>query len=665
MNPKHIRVWLLVLVCAGATGACGDDDGGGDDDDGGGAAARCGDGRVNGDEQCDRLDLGGSECSSAGEFTGGELACADDCTFDTSGCTAADDCGNGVIDGDEQCDGTELGGMTCSAIDGFDSGELACADDCTFDTSACEAPVSPSDRIQDARDAADGDGLSLPIEGALVTYVKPVLGNDPAGFFIQAEQAGPALFVAVDAATLDPVPAAGDTVSFTITAKTTQDGQPRATALADVTIDAIGGDVAALVQDIGAATNLLDPIAGFDSELVAMDATIVADFGFAGSGAEAANIATEGLPEAGEIHPRFRLDAALRDSLDLASGCVVRIGPTPLWRFQDTAQPSIWAGGEVAIQSCTPPRVVSVVAPASTIAIVTFDRRIDPGSVEPADFAFTNGLSATAAAVDANNGRQINLTTTAQTTGTTYTLTVTDVTDLVPTPIDPAANTGDFTGFGSAEAICDDNTDNDNDGELDCFDSDCALAAACDFASQLYLWEIDPDQTGTDTAEFVEVVNKTGVSVDLADQGWYVLLVNGNGEAIYGAFSLLGPGGGGTIAPDDVWVVGSAGLPGDNQEVLASLQNGTDGVLLVRCDDCTGADDFGSEVQLGTGTTFASASGQTATKMDAIVYGPDDDPELRGVLNVTEQFMDTPAGSLQRTFIGGWLLGPTTPGDFD
>src|SRR5688572_31204334 len=40
---------------------------------------------------------------------GGTLTCAD-CQFDTSGCY---DCGDGVINGAEACDGASLGGETC------------------------------------------------------------------------------------------------------------------------------------------------------------------------------------------------------------------------------------------------------------------------------------------------------------------------------------------------------------------------------------------------------------------------------------------------------------------------------------------------------------------------------------------------------------------------
>src|SRR5262249_7036592 len=45
-------------------------------------------------------------------------------------------CGNGTIDGTEQCDGTMLGTGTC-VTEGFTTGTLACLSDCTYDTMGC------------------------------------------------------------------------------------------------------------------------------------------------------------------------------------------------------------------------------------------------------------------------------------------------------------------------------------------------------------------------------------------------------------------------------------------------------------------------------------------------------------------------------------------------
>ena len=98
----------------------------------------CGDGSVDPGEACDGADLGGQTCQALG-FDGGILACNAGCDFDTSGCTNQPPppvCGNGVLEPGEECDGSDLGGQTCSDF-GFDQGSLACTGQCTIDTSDC------------------------------------------------------------------------------------------------------------------------------------------------------------------------------------------------------------------------------------------------------------------------------------------------------------------------------------------------------------------------------------------------------------------------------------------------------------------------------------------------------------------------------------------------
>lgn len=48
-----------------------------------------------------------------------------------------DGCGNGLINDGEQCDGSNLNGQSCSTLN-FDSGNLTCNPDCTFNITACE-----------------------------------------------------------------------------------------------------------------------------------------------------------------------------------------------------------------------------------------------------------------------------------------------------------------------------------------------------------------------------------------------------------------------------------------------------------------------------------------------------------------------------------------------
>ena len=96
---------------------------------------RCGDGIVDfsSGEDCEEDDLGPVEpsCQDFG-FHYGEVRCNSNCRYDTSGCSET--CGDGVINGMEQCDGADLNGTTCSSLNYY-GGELACSSLCTFDTS--------------------------------------------------------------------------------------------------------------------------------------------------------------------------------------------------------------------------------------------------------------------------------------------------------------------------------------------------------------------------------------------------------------------------------------------------------------------------------------------------------------------------------------------------
>jgi hypothetical protein len=93
---------------------------------------------LNGDEVCEGADLGVSDCEMEG-FDGGNLACAADCTYDTSDCSM---CGDGFANGFEPCDGADLGGETCASL-GLDGGTLACTAGCTYDFSMCDIAGIP------------------------------------------------------------------------------------------------------------------------------------------------------------------------------------------------------------------------------------------------------------------------------------------------------------------------------------------------------------------------------------------------------------------------------------------------------------------------------------------------------------------------------------------
>ncbi len=98
----------------------------------------CGDRQIDPGEDCDTLPMDGkglwTTCEELfGRNFSGEVVCGDDCTMDTSMCF---ECGNGVIEGLEDCDGARLGGTTCEDL-GEPPGTLGCTEQCTFDPSGC------------------------------------------------------------------------------------------------------------------------------------------------------------------------------------------------------------------------------------------------------------------------------------------------------------------------------------------------------------------------------------------------------------------------------------------------------------------------------------------------------------------------------------------------
>ena len=123
---------------------------------------RCGDGAIQRSyEDCEQENLGGATCESEG-LGGGSLACASDCNFDTTGCEAFAVCGDGIISTPhEECDGDDLAGASCVTL-GYHAGELTCTtDDCRFDREPCEAHGRCGDGIIQTMYAEVCDGAAM------------------------------------------------------------------------------------------------------------------------------------------------------------------------------------------------------------------------------------------------------------------------------------------------------------------------------------------------------------------------------------------------------------------------------------------------------------------------------------------------------------------------
>ncbi|MEK6967870.1 MAG: hypothetical protein AABX51_04520 [Nanoarchaeota archaeon] len=100
----------------------------------------CGDDIIAGFEECEGSNLAGKTCWDVGNFDRGTLSCSSTCRYNTSLCIPPV-CGNNLKERGEACDGTDLAGETCRT-QGWWLGPLSCynppgASQCTFDTSQC------------------------------------------------------------------------------------------------------------------------------------------------------------------------------------------------------------------------------------------------------------------------------------------------------------------------------------------------------------------------------------------------------------------------------------------------------------------------------------------------------------------------------------------------
>ncbi len=109
----------------------------------------CGNGLIEPPEDCDSEDLVGETCASLG-YEGGTLACANNCAFDTSGCTSNAECGDGIVAPDEECDdGNLTEGDGCSAQCGVESG-WGCQGEPSICTTGCGNGVCHLDSGEDS-----------------------------------------------------------------------------------------------------------------------------------------------------------------------------------------------------------------------------------------------------------------------------------------------------------------------------------------------------------------------------------------------------------------------------------------------------------------------------------------------------------------------------------
>jgi len=96
-------------------------------------------------------------------------------------------CGDGILNGNEECDGSDLDGKTCRSL-GFSSGTLSCSATCEFDTSLCTRRSSGGGSGGSSGGGSSGVPITIPItvpqpveqpEEKPVTTPKPVVQPTP------------------------------------------------------------------------------------------------------------------------------------------------------------------------------------------------------------------------------------------------------------------------------------------------------------------------------------------------------------------------------------------------------------------------------------------------------------------------------------------------------
>jgi len=468
-----------------------------------------------------------------------------------------------------------------------------------------------------------------------VVSPRPLGRTAPTGLFVQGPGApGPARFTTLDPATLTPTPTVGDVVSFEVTAAAdsasgmgSTGDQHRVTAITGYTRTATGMTVAA--QNVS-ALDLPSMIDAHESELVTVMGAVAAAGTPAGAGFTSFQVTTTGVPTASAAL-RVRLPTTLVSSLSPAPavGCQVAVGPTPLWRFTTSAQPSAWRASEITVSCPTrAPAVGEVFFSEVGYTFAGSDNDKEFVELHNPSSAVTYDLSG---CILSDNGGAMDADAITLPAGTRiapgdYFVFAGSASEIVGDAVLPAGLglggddsvqlhcggvvvddvTWTASGIGGADevsaqldmarvtmtgAMANDMAANwcstpagstygamSRRGTPGAANVACMAAPACPAATHLVINEIDYDQTGADTAEFVEIHNPTSAAIDLA--GYALVAVNGTAAGPeYARVALTG-----SIAAGGYVLVTAMGstVAGATLSLPMPMQNGMpDGIVLV------------------------------------------------------------------------------------
>ena len=106
------------------------------------------DASVDDDSETTTVNSGFETDNSLNEVSNETSEVSTDVGTDTKG---SSECGNGIVDDGERCDGNDLSGVTCEII-GLGSGQLKCDLNCEYDASGCSEPAVDAGNSEDSGD---------------------------------------------------------------------------------------------------------------------------------------------------------------------------------------------------------------------------------------------------------------------------------------------------------------------------------------------------------------------------------------------------------------------------------------------------------------------------------------------------------------------------------
>jgi hypothetical protein len=106
-----------------------------------------------------------------------------------------------------------------------------------------------------------------------------------------------------------------------------------------------------LVQDLSAATDLVTALGSYESELVLVTGTLRGSLQPSGTDHSAMRLITAGVDSPDLV---FRAATTMFAARRLVDGCVVTVGPAPLWRKGPQAQVQAYEDRHLTVRSCPP-----------------------------------------------------------------------------------------------------------------------------------------------------------------------------------------------------------------------------------------------------------------------------------------------------------------------